>query len=74
MPHLSPMHWKRFDAFLISIGCVLVREKGDHRVYHREGLIRPIVIPRDTQIPVFILKNNLRLLGISQEDFLKAVG
>jgi len=45
MASLKPIHWKRFEKFLIFIGCGLEREKGDHRIYWRKGLKRPVVIP-----------------------------
>jgi predicted RNA binding protein YcfA (HicA-like mRNA interferase family) len=70
MGGLAPIHWKKFEKFLKFIGCVFVREKGDHRMYHRDGLTRPIVVPRDTAIPVFVIRNNLRVLGISVREYL----
>ena len=71
MLRLSPIHWKKFDRFLIYVGCRLEREKGDHRIYWREGLKRPVVIPRDTQLPIFVIRNNLRILNISPEEYLE---
>ncbi|HOQ15668.1 MAG TPA: type II toxin-antitoxin system HicA family toxin [Candidatus Paceibacterota bacterium] len=71
MAHLVPIHWKKFEKFLIYIGCHFEREKGDHRIYWREGLKRPVVIPRDTQLPVFVIRNNLRILNISPEEYLE---
>jgi predicted RNA binding protein YcfA (HicA-like mRNA interferase family) len=44
---------------------------GDHRIYKRDDLTRPIVIPADDAIPVFIIRNNLRTLGLSREEYLK---
>lgn len=71
MPRVAPVHWKRFEKFLLYVGCTFVREKGDHRIYSRDGLLRPVVVPRDTQLPVFIIRNNLRVLGISTDDYLQ---
>ena len=71
MAHLPPIHWKKFEKFLLFIGCHLEREKGDHRIYWREGLIRPVVIPRDGELPVFIIRNNLRILNINPEEYLE---
>lgn len=53
-----------------AVGCRFERERGDHRVYWRDGLRRPVVIPQDVAIPVFIVRNNLRILGISIKDYL----
>ncbi len=71
MPGLVPIHWRRFEKFLLFVGCQFKREKGDHRIYWRSGLNRPVVIPRDTQLPVFIIRNNLRVLEVSVEEYLK---
>lgn len=58
MPRIRSVHWKKFEAFLFDIGCEFKREKGDHRIYWKEGIKRPIVIPRDTSLPPFIILNN----------------
>jgi len=71
MVRLISIHWREFEKFLLFIGCHLEREKGDHRIYWREDLKRPVVIPRDKELPVFIIRNNLRILGISVEDYLE---
>ncbi len=71
MAHLRPIHWKKFEKFLVFIGCRFEREKGDHRIYWRDGLKRPVVIPRDKELPVFIIRNNIRILGISSEEYLE---
>lgn len=73
MPRIQSIHWKEFEKFLINVGCEFKREKGDHRVYWRRGIKRPIVIPRDTALPAFIILNNLKVLGISREDYLKII-
>ena len=71
MPHLAPVHWRRFEKFLLFVGCTFVREKGDHRIYWRNDLFRPVVIPRDTALPVFVIRNNLRVLGIGVGEYLE---
>ncbi|HBB65571.1 MAG TPA: hypothetical protein DCZ84_02990 [Candidatus Vogelbacteria bacterium] len=73
MPRIQSIHWKDFEKFLFNMGCEFKREKGDHRVYWRKGLKRPIIIPRDTSLPVFIILNNLKVLGISREKYLKTL-
>lgn len=70
MSRLIPVHWKKFEKFLLFIGCSFKREEGDHRIYWRPDLKRPVVIPRDNELPVFIIRNNLRILNISLEEYL----
>jgi predicted RNA binding protein YcfA (HicA-like mRNA interferase family) len=71
MPRLTPLNWKKFEKFLLFVGCVLNREKGDHRIYWRAGLKRPVVIPCSGELPVFIIKNNLRILNITLDEYLE---
>ena len=71
MAHLIPIHWKKFEKFLLFIGCYFKREKGDHRIYWRKGLKRPIVITRNKNLPVLIIRNNLRVLSISPDEYIE---
>jgi predicted RNA binding protein YcfA (HicA-like mRNA interferase family) len=73
MGQLGSIHWVKFEKFLLQEGCVFKREKGDHRIYSKNGLKRPIVIPRDRSLPPFVVKNNLRLLGIDTAKFLERI-
>lgn len=61
MPRVTPISRKKYERFLKYIGCILKRQKGDHLVYVRSGLKRP----------VFIQRNNLRTLGLSIDEYLK---
>ena len=70
MARISPIHWRKFERFLLFIGCRFERAKGDHRIYWREDLKRPVVIPRDKELPIFIVRNNLRTLGVNSEEYL----
>ena len=71
MPKLKPVSWKEFEKFLKFIGCVFLREKGDHRVWGRTGLKRPVVIPKVKSIPIFVIRNNLRILNIQVSEYLE---
>jgi predicted RNA binding protein YcfA (HicA-like mRNA interferase family) len=46
-----------------------VRIEGDHFVYIKEGISRPVVIPDWKEVPVFIIKNNLRTAGMTREEY-----
>ena len=65
MPKKQNITNKQFQKFLVYLGCTLKRSHGDHFVYIRSGLIRPIIIPKDSPLPQFIIRNNLRLLGLT---------
>ncbi len=71
MPRITPISWKKFDKFIVYVGCKFDRQNGDHLIYCRSDLKRPVVFPKDKEIPVFIIRNNLRVLGISQEEYIE---
>ena len=73
MSQLTPVHWKKFEKFVLYIGCHFERQRGDHRIYWRSGLKRPVVFPADKEVPVFIIRNNLRTLGISVKEYLEII-
>jgi predicted RNA binding protein YcfA (HicA-like mRNA interferase family) len=66
-----PIKTKKFEKFLEYVGCQFKRQKGDHLIYDRVGLQRPIVVPDDREVPVFIIRNNLRTLGMEPQEFLE---
>lgn len=71
MPRLAPVDWRTFEKFLFAVGCKYVRAKGDHRVYWREGLTRPVIIKTVHDLGPDIIMANLRTLGISRADYLR---
>jgi predicted RNA binding protein YcfA (HicA-like mRNA interferase family) len=70
MPSIVPIDWKKFEKFLLFVGCEFTRQKGDHRVYWRTNLKRPNILPTYKSLPVFIIRNNLRTLGIDHNEYL----
>jgi len=74
MAKLRAIHWKKLERVVLFAGCTFKRKKGDHRIYDRPDLLRPVVFPEDKSIPIFIIRNNLRVLGISVEEYLEILG
>jgi predicted RNA binding protein YcfA (HicA-like mRNA interferase family) len=52
-------------------GCEYVRTQGDHLIYHYPGAIRPVVIPKYKEVPVFIIRNNMKIIGMSRKKYLE---
>lgn len=71
MPSISPIDWKEFEKFLLYVGCKFKRQKGDHRVYWRSDLKRPVILPTYRSLPIFVIRNNLRTLGVGHEEYLE---
>lgn len=70
MAALRPIHYKTFERFLEAVGCRLIRQAGDHRVWDRPDLLRPVIVRTKKDLPVFEIKSNLRTLKISTQDYL----
>ncbi len=71
MPRITPILARWLQRLFEKAGFKCVRSEGDHYVYTKKGVTRPIVIPDWPEVPVFIIKNNLRSAGISREEYFK---
>jgi predicted RNA binding protein YcfA (HicA-like mRNA interferase family) len=59
------------EKVFLAAGFYFVRQQGSHRAYMRPGLARPIIIPAHEQVPVAIIRNNLKTAGISREEYFR---
>jgi predicted RNA binding protein YcfA (HicA-like mRNA interferase family) len=69
MPRITPISAKKLRKIVEKAGFVCVRTEGDHFVYIKTGVPRPIVIPDWDEIPVFIIKNNPGTAGLSRDEY-----
>ena len=78
-PKLAPIETVKFEAFLRAVGCKEEereheqKRKGGHKKYKRDGLLRPIIIQAKPEVPVMVIKSNLRTLGISTKEYLAKI-
>lgn len=69
MPRFLPEHWRVVEAVFLAAGFRFARQEGSHRTYVRDGIARPVVIPAYPEVPVFIIRNNLKTAGISRDEY-----
>jgi predicted RNA binding protein YcfA (HicA-like mRNA interferase family) len=69
MPRITPIHYRKLIRVLDFEGFVFVRERGDHMIFSKPGLERPLVVPRYDALPVFVIKNILRTARISRDRY-----
>ncbi len=74
MPRIVPIPARKLIKVFEKAGFSCVRIEGDHYVYTKAGIARPIVIPDWPEVPVFIIKNNLRSANISREEYFLLLG
>jgi predicted RNA binding protein YcfA (HicA-like mRNA interferase family) len=71
MARITPIHWKKLERVFLAAGFKFARQEGSHRSYTKPGLPRPIVIPTYDEVPLSIIKNNLKTAGISREEYFR---
>ncbi len=74
MRKLSPVSYKLLVRVFEAGGFRYVRQEGDHMVFTKPGILRPVVIPKYASVPVFVIKNNLRTAGMSRERYFQLLG
>lgn len=71
LPKITPIHYQKLFRIFQKLGFVLQREKGDHLILIKKGISRPVIIPKYSEIPVFIIKNNLRTARVDRKEYLE---
>lgn len=71
MPQLKPIPGRQLRRVFELAGFKCVRTEGDHFILTKSGISRPLVIPDYNSVPVFIIRNNLRISGISREEYFR---
>ncbi len=74
MGRLAPVHWRRLEKVFLAAGFTFVRQEGSHRSYFKPGTPRPIVIPVYNEIPVSIIKNNLKTANLGRKEYFRLLG
>ena len=71
MPRFSPVQWKTLERVFLAAGFQFARQEGSHRSYTKSGILRPVVIPAYDEVPVSIIRNNLKTAGISRDEYFR---
>ncbi len=74
MPRITPIHWRDLERVFLASGFVFMRQEGSHRSYVKPGMARPVVIPAYQEVPVAIIRNNLKTAGISRQEYFRLLG
>lgn len=69
MPRITPQHWKELERIFLALGFVFVRQASSHRMYEKDGCLRPLVIPTYDAISAEIITNLIRTAGISRDEY-----
>jgi predicted RNA binding protein YcfA (HicA-like mRNA interferase family) len=69
MPRITPVPWQDLERVFLACGFRFARQEGSHRSYVKAGVLRPVVIPTYVDVPVSIIRNNLKTAGISRAEY-----
>ena len=71
MPKFVPEPWRTVEAVFLGAGFRFVRQEGSHRSYVKPGTARPVVIPTYEEVPVAVIKSNLKTANLTREDYFR---
>ena len=71
MARLIPTDWKTQLKIFEAYGCKYKRKKGSHHVLIYPGAKRAVVIPEYDEVDIDIVKNNMRTVGMSRDDYFR---
>ena len=69
MPALKPVSCPVLVKVFEHDGFTFDRQRGDHLIYTKPDIKRPLVIPMYAAVPMFIIKNLLRTAGMTRERY-----
>ena len=69
MPRITPAHWKTLLSIFQLYGCRYKRKKGSHHILIYPTAKRAVVIPEYSEVDTEIIKNNMRTVGMSREEY-----
>ena len=71
MAKISATDWKTQIKIFEAYGCKFQRKKGSHHVLTYSGAKRAVVIPEYDEVNLDIIRNNMRTVGMSREDYFR---
>ncbi len=69
MSRLTPQHWKVLECVFKTDGFLFVRQASSHRVYEKEGILRPVIIPTYPQVGRDIIMNLLKTAQMTRKRY-----
>ena len=69
MPRFTPQDWRTLERVFETAGFRFARQEGSHRSYVKTGVARPVVIPAYREVPVFVIRNNLKTANLSRDEY-----
>lgn len=69
MPRITPVDYKILLKIFQMFGCTYKRKAGSHHILTYAGAKRVVVITEYDEIDIEIIKNNMRTVGMTREQY-----
>ncbi len=71
MSRIIPVRWQILECIFKKAGFSFERQSGDHKVYSKRGVHRPIIIPLYKEVSLDIIKANMKTANMTREEYFK---
>ena len=68
-PKLTPTDWRTLKRIFEADGFKEERTTGSHIILTKAGIIRPVIIPKYSEIGLDIIQSNMRTAKMSRERY-----
>lgn len=69
MPRITAVDYQALLKIFQMFGCIYKRKNGSHHILNYPGAKRAVVIPEYKEVDVEIIKNNMRTVGMTREQY-----
>ena len=69
MPRITPQHWLIIECIFLRVGFHFERQSSSHRVYSKEGVNRPVIIPEYNEVQVDIIQRIMRTANMTRDEY-----
>ena len=71
MPRITPIHWKVLECIFKKDGFKFKGQSSSHRLYEKDGIERPIVIPTYNEVDSGIILGLMRTAKMTRQKYFK---
>lgn len=71
MARLAPIHWRRLKRSCLLPASSLCGKREVIAPNFKVGISRPVVIPTYDEVPVSVIKNNLKTANLTRDDYFR---
>ena len=59
------------EKVFLAAGFRFARQEGSHRSYTKPGIRRPVVLPTYDEVPIAVIRINMKTAGMSRDEYFR---